>query len=68
MIPARTVRRLAGVVVGYLREVSGEAEFERLCKEYENTETDGARLSLRARRGLWRAYSAGRARETNRCC
>ncbi|MEV0375421.1 CstA-like transporter-associated (seleno)protein [Streptomyces sp. NPDC050636] len=62
------MRRLWGKGVHYLREVSGQAEFQRLCHAHEATHPDGGSLSAKTRRALWRAHSERRAHETNRCC
>lgn len=59
---------LGRTAVRYLEEVSGQAEFERLCREQEALTPDGGRLSAKTRRSLWRAHSARTAQEANRCC
>ncbi|GHG97570.1 hypothetical protein [Streptomyces rubradiris] len=55
------VRAALGKAVAYLREVTGEAAFERHCRTHAAT-------GSAARRALWREHTRRTARETARCC
>ncbi|WP_330330960.1 hypothetical protein OHS33_15345 [Streptomyces sp. NBC_00536] len=60
--------RLWGEAVRYLDEVSGQAEFRRVCRAHEAAGPVGRGLTAKERRSLWRAHALRTARETNRCC
>lgn len=63
----RAVGRLAAGAARYLDEVSGQAEFRRVCRAHA-AGAPGGRLSARERRRLWRVHTAKGATTTARCC
>ncbi|MGE7388624.1 hypothetical protein ACQKM2_24445 [Streptomyces sp. NPDC004126] len=60
------VLRLWARVLRYLDEVSGQAEFRRVCDAHAGP--GGGRLTARERRSLWRTHARRTARTTSRCC
>ncbi|MFB7178762.1 hypothetical protein ACFCYI_13775 [Streptomyces sp. NPDC056257] len=60
--------RLWGRAVRYLDEVSGQAEFRRVCRAHEAAGPEGRRLTAKERRRLWRTHTQRAARVTSRCC
>ncbi len=63
MRPFVTAGAVLRKVGAYLREVSGEAAFERQCAAHA-----AGPLSPAARRALWREHTRRTVRETARCC
>ncbi|MEU8975216.1 hypothetical protein AB0D11_39310 [Streptomyces monashensis] len=67
MSAVAAVRRLWAGAARYLDEVSGQAEFRRVCRAH-TAAAPGGRLSAKERRALWRGYTGRAAGNTTRCC
>ncbi|MGW0535261.1 hypothetical protein [Streptomyces sp. NPDC003032] len=67
MSARRLARGLWARAARYLDEVSGQAEFRRVCRARAAT-APGGRLTARQRRALWRDHSRRAEHVTTRCC